>query len=347
MNIRSVRNAMFFCVALLLSLQLGAQEHEGTLVVVNRDGGSISFIDLPTGIEMARHPVGPRVPHELAISPNGRTAVSSEYGTGDNPGTKVLVFDVPSASLIGEIDLGPETRPHSFAFFPDGRRIVASMERAGAIAVIDLFDRRVIDTFAVGGSDNHMVRLSPDGNIAYVAGRGGPGTLSIIDLTGEREMTVIETGEGAEGLAVSPDGSQVWVGNRADRNVSVIDTRRRRVVDTIELEGSPVRVEISDGGRVVIPTGGAFGEVAPPGISIFDLETRERIGRQIVREAREGPGGFAINIVGEFVYGGDRAANSVLIFDLDNFEAPRVLPTGLNNPDGIVYSPFRMNVLTQ
>ena len=347
MNNQSIKNVVFACVAILLSHNLNAQEHEGTLVIVNRDGGSISFIDLPSGVEMARHPVGPRVPHELAISPNGRTAISSEYGTGDNPGSKLLIFDVPSASLIGEIELGPETRPHSFAFLPDGRRAVTSMERAGAIALVDVIDRRIIDTFPVGGSDNHMVRLSPDGNTAYVAGRGGVGTLSIVDLTGERELAVIEAGEGAEGLAVSPDGSQVWVGNRDDETVTVIDTRRRRVIDTIDLGASPIRIEISDAGRVVVPTGGGFGVVAPPGLAVFDLDSRELIGREVVREAREGPGGFAVHIVDEFVYGGDRAENSVLLFDLDDISSPRLLFTGLNNPDGIVYSPLRMNVLTQ
>lgn len=347
MNIRSFFLKFLVSASLFFCLFANAQPDEGTLVVVNRDGGSVSFIDMQTGLEMARHPIGARVPHELAISPNGRTVISSEYGTGTNPGTKLQIFDVPSASLLGEIDLGPETRPHSFVFLPDGRRAVVTMELAGAIALVDILDRRVIDSFPVGGSGNHMVRLSSDGNTAYVAGRGGVGTLSIVDLTGDNELVVIETGAGAEGLALSPDGSEVWVGNRGAYNLSVIDTRSQRVIDTIDLEGAPVRVEISAAGRVVVPTGGTLGQATAPGLSILDLETHERIDRYQEPEVADGPGGFPIHLVGETLIAGDRTAGLVLAFDLDDFPSSKVVARGLNNPDGIVYSPLRMSVFSQ
>ena len=46
----------------------------GTLLVVNRTGGSISLFDLGTRVEMARVPIGPVIPHEVAVSPDGRLA---------------------------------------------------------------------------------------------------------------------------------------------------------------------------------------------------------------------------------------------------------------------------------
>ncbi len=285
-KLKSLATQFAAFVLLTTAGSLAAQELEGTLIVANRNGGSVSFIDLPGGIEMARHPIGARVPHEMAISPNGRIALTSEYGTGDNPGSTVLIFDVPTASLIGEIELGPNTRPHSLDFLPDGRRAVVSMERAGAIALVDVFDRRIIDTFEVGGEDNHMVRVSPDGNTAYAAGRGGAGTLSIVDLTGQRETVVLETGEGAEGMAVSPDGSEVWVANRRAQSVSVIDTRRRRVSRTIEDQGFVGRVDISDGGRVLIPTGGVPGQPGPQEMRIFDVASDELIETEVRRRVR-------------------------------------------------------------
>ncbi len=334
-------------VAFATAGPLAAQELEGTLIVANRIGGSVSFIDLPSGVELARHPIGAVVPHEMAISPNGRVALTSRYGTGDNPGSTVLIFDVPSAALIGEIELGPNTRPHSLDFLPDGRRAVVSMERASSIALVDVFDRRVIDTFEVGGEDNHMVRVSPDGNTAYAAGRGGTGTLSIVDLTGERETVVLETGEGAEGMAVSPDGSEVWVANRRAQSVSVIDTRRRRVSRTIEGQGYVGRVEISDGGRVLIPSGGVPGQPSPQELRIYDVGSDELIAQEVVRAAVQSPGGYSIHIVGEFVYAADRGTNQLVTFDLDEFPASNLLLDSHDGPDGLVYSPLRMNVVTQ
>lgn len=59
-----------------------------------------------------------------------------------------------------------------------------------------------------------MLRLAPDDSRAYVAARGGRGTLSVIWLNEERPPVVIATGEGAEGIAVSPRGDDIWVANR-------------------------------------------------------------------------------------------------------------------------------------
>ena len=56
-----------------------------------------------------------------------------------------------------------------------------------------------------------MVRLSPDGARTFVTSRGAEGTLSVISLNSESAPVVIPTGAGAEGLAVTKDGREVWV----------------------------------------------------------------------------------------------------------------------------------------
>ena len=67
---------------------------DGTLLVSNRSGGSVSFIDLTTRVEIARVPVGPRIPHEVAVSPDGRLALTSEYGPNTSPGRHVIRWKV-------------------------------------------------------------------------------------------------------------------------------------------------------------------------------------------------------------------------------------------------------------
>ena len=78
-----------------------------------------------------------------------------------------------------------------------------------------------------------MVRLSPDASRAYVTSRGAGGTLSVIYLNEDRDPTVIQTGPGAEGIAMTPDGNEVWVLNRVEKSISVVDTRILRVVDEL------------------------------------------------------------------------------------------------------------------
>ena len=336
-----------FAVACLPAPVIAQVQLEGTLVVANRTGGSVSFIDLPSGIEMARFPIGARIPHEVAVSPNGRLAVSSEYGGNDDPGTKVFVFDVVEARLLGDVELGPQTRPHSLAFLPDSRRVVVTMERADAIALIDVVDRRVIETFTAGGSDNHMVRVSPDGNTAFVTGRGGEGTLSIIDLTGEDETTVLVTGAGAEGLAVSPDGNEVWVANRRDQSVAVVDVRRRRIAEKIATAPFVGRAEITPAGRVLVPNGSFGGESAPQQLTLYDRQSREQMARHRVREAEDNNGGFNIHVVDEFAFVSDRTSGAIEIYDLANFPASTVLFANHDYPDGMAFSHLRMNSVTQ
>ena len=221
---------------------------KGTLLVVNRTGGSISLFDLNTSVEMARVPIGPVIPHEVAVSPDGRLAMTGEYGPNDNPGRHLVVIDVAEGRQAGRIDLGPQSRPHSIMFMKDGRRAVATLELSDRVALVDVVARKVIRTYPTGGREGHMVRLSPDGTRAYVTSRGAAGTLSVIALEGDQAPVVIPTGEGAEGLAVSPDGSEVWVVNRLAGTISIVDTRSLEVTATLDVPPDARRAEISVGG---------------------------------------------------------------------------------------------------
>src|SRR5688572_32309556 len=116
--------ASFFALLLATSSSAAFQHLGGTLLVANRTGGSISLFDLTTGVEMARVPIGPAIPHEVAVSPDGRLALTGEYGPNDAPGQHVVIIDVAEGRRVGRIDLGPKSRPHSLVFLRDGRRAV-------------------------------------------------------------------------------------------------------------------------------------------------------------------------------------------------------------------------------
>ena len=73
-------SASLFALLLATSSSVASQGSGGTLLVANRTGGSISLFDLATGVEIARVPIGPAIPHEVAVSPDGRVALAGEYG---------------------------------------------------------------------------------------------------------------------------------------------------------------------------------------------------------------------------------------------------------------------------
>lgn len=305
----------------------------GTLVVANRLGGSVSFFDLELGVEVARLPVGPRIPHEVAVSPDGRRAITGAYGGGDDPGRHLVVIDLVGARETGRIDLGPDSRPHSMAFLPDGRRAVATMELSDRLAMVDVVDLEVLRTYPTGGREGHMVRLSPDGRRAYVTSRGAEGTLSFVFLEEDRGPVVIPTGEGAEGIAVTPDGGEIWVANRDARTISVVDAGTLEVVVTLETPPDPRRVEITSTGRALVPNGAGPGAVA-----VYDLESRQLLENASVGEG----GGFGILAHGSSAFLSDRATGEILVWDPDRPRAVRTLTTGHEEPDGMAWSPRRV-----
>ena len=336
--------ASLFGLVLACSLSAQSQGLSGTLLVANRTGGSISLFDLTTGVEMARVPIGPAIPHEVAVSPDGRLALTGEYGPNDAPGQHVVVIDVAEGRRVGRIDLGPKSRPHSLVFLRDGRRAVVTLEQSDRIALVDVVDRKVLRTYPTGGREGHMVRLSPDDARAFVTSRGAEGTLSIISLTGDARPVVIPTGAGAEGLAVTPEGHEVWVVNRVARSISIVDTQSLNVIQTIAVLPDARRAEISTSGRVLVPHGGPDDAPAQY-LSVYDLKSRALVSRLAMHEGRKGPGGFGIHIAGERAFVSDRADRALFTTDLADLKVRRTLATGHDDPDGLAVSPVRVAVL--
>jgi YVTN family beta-propeller protein len=332
--------------ALLCLLGTAAAAQDGTLVVANRAGGSVSLIDLPTGYEVARLPIGPTIPHEAAVSPDGQYALTGEYGPNSAPGRHIVLIDIVNARIVGRIDLGPDSRPHTALFHPDGRHAVATMQDSDRIALVDLVTMEVVRTYPTGGREGHMVRLSPDGSRAYVTSRGARGTLSAIFLDEDRPPVVIDTGAGAEGISVSPDGREVWVANRDLETISVVDTERLAVVATVSSRPYAGRVEIGPNGKAVAPNGGGGGEPVPQFLRVFDVASRAVLGETPLRDGSPQDGNFGVLIHGDTVFVSDPGEGTIRLFDLNAIDAPpRILATAHEGPDGMAWSPLRVKVM--
>ena len=319
---------------------------DGTLLVSNRAGGSISFIDLATGIEIARVPIGPVIPHEVHVSPDGRLALTTEYGPEDHHGRHLVLMDVATASVLGRIDLGPNSRPHTAQFLPDGRHAVATMQDSDQLALVDLEAMAVVRTYPTGGREGHMVRLSPDGSRAYVTSRGAEGTLSVIFLNEERPPVVIDTGRGAEGLDVTADGSEVWVANRSETSISVIDTKSLEIVATLDSRPFAGRIDMGPDGFAIVPNGGRGSQV-PQYLTLWDVEARRMIREVPLRDGEPQGGNFGVLIHDGMAFASDPNAGTIQIFELDGLTGRRLLVVEHEAPDGLAWSPIRVAVLAE
>lgn len=337
-----IRLALTLLCTTLAVVSSSALAADGTLLVANRLGGSISLIDLQTETEIARLPIGPVIPHEMAASPDGRWAITGEYGAGNNPGRHLVVIDIAAAAIVSRIDLGPDSRPHSIQFLSDNRRVVATMEGSDSLALVDIIDREVLRTWPTGGLDSHMVRLSPDDSRAYVASRGGEGTLSVIWLNEDRPPEVIHTGEGAEGIAVSPDGAQIWIANRGDQTISIVDADTLEVSGTIEGPATN-RIEFLPNGQAVIP-GGSSADGSVRYVTFYDGVSREVVRSSELRGSSATGTSVRLLAADDVLFLADSALDEISVLDPASGTPPERIIINTDNPDGMAWSPLRVHV---
>ena len=69
----------------------------GVLVALNKAEASMAIIDPATMKVTAKVAVG-NGPHEVVLSPDGKTAYVANYGDGPNPGNSISVIDIATAT---------------------------------------------------------------------------------------------------------------------------------------------------------------------------------------------------------------------------------------------------------
>lgn len=315
------------------------------LLVVNKAEATVSVVDLARGEEIGRVPTG-NAPHEVAVSPDGRTAVVTNYGTGQAPGNTLTVVDLTTLQPVATIDLGEQTRPHGIVWLPGaGERVAVTTEGNGTLTVVDVAARRVAGVVATGERTSHQVAVTPDGRRAFVANIGS-GSVTVIDLQAMALVRSIPTGQGAEGVAVSPDGREVWVSNRAENTITILDTRTLEVLAALPSTDFPIRVVFSPDGSRAVVTNARSSEVR-----IFDARARRDLmavpikaplieGRAqvIAFEGSASPIGVLADPDGRHVYVAAASADAVAVVDLEAGAVVRLIGVG-KEPDGLAWVP--------
>jgi len=121
--------------------------------------------------------------------------------------------------------------PFGLAITPDGKRAFVSHAGNNTITVIDLDEVR------------QLLAESSDEQLATYANHLGISSRFVIDR--------IPTGANPKGMVVSPDGSKLYVAERLDDRIAVIDTRTLETEKDIWLEG-PKRLTVARHGRQVL-----------------------------------------------------------------------------------------------
>lgn len=228
------RWAATLAAGLAFAVVAGAEERQH-LVVVHHDAGNVAIVDPGSGGTQAivRVGLGPRA---VALSPDGRTAVVSNYGLGQG-GSTLSVVDVAAARLTRTVTLSLDRRepgeerhtvtyhrPGGVCFLPNGRQVLVTCESERALLLVDVIDAKVVAAIDVGQELPRAVALSRDGRRAFVANEGS-GSVAVVDMNRRRVERVVEAGGGARSLALHPLRDELWVANGSTSSISVLDTQ--------------------------------------------------------------------------------------------------------------------------
>jgi DNA-binding beta-propeller fold protein YncE len=244
---------------------------EGRLVTLAKSAATAQLWDTRTGRELASLKVGDG-PHEVAISPDGKTAVVANYG-GREPGSSLSVIRLwymgPPAKDPQVIDLGAAIRPHGLVFESSGDHLWLTAEVTGEIWRVELASGKVTDKVAVGMGAGHMVARLDDEHLFVSHISAGCVTPVSRQADGSwKAGERIATGAGAEGIWVEPGTDHVWVTNRAEDTISLVSAENGQAYHKIDCAGFPIRVAFTHDGRLAVVSCATTGDIA-----VFDTET--------------------------------------------------------------------------
>lgn len=333
-----------FCASALLGLVffVAAVQAE-TLVVANKAEATVSLIDLTSGQVVATLPAG-EGPHEVGISPDERLALVTNYGNRDAPGHSLTLIDIAAAEVVRNIDLAEYPRPHGVEWL-DQTRAVITAEDNRALILVDVETGEVVQAIDTDQDLSHMVALDRGAKRAYVTNIGS-GSLTVLDLEQGERTRNIETGEGAEGIAVTASGARIWVTNRGADTITVLDAETFETLKEIPSEGFPIRatatprdqilVTRARAGDMVIYDAKTLAEVRTVAFDLKSMDVKERLFGDRFGDSSV-PIGVVVDNAGEQAFIAHANADVITQVDLASGEIVRTLRAG-REPDGMGYS---------
>jgi len=239
-------------------LALVANRADNTVSVIAIDGKDVKVVDI---VALAAAGAPSEQVSSVAITPDGKRALVSKFATH-----KVALLEIDGRKVTyGKYDMAVGLWPYNVQITSDGKlglagnsgAMGASDGQVDTVAVIDLeaTPPRVVDQVVVGDGPEGLA-VSPRGGYAAVVILNGTGNVprkaffatdhayvSLLEIRGKKVRKVAEAKVGglAEGVAFSPDGHYLYVGNFLDGDLTVLQLKSGKLVKvgSLKLPGHP------------------------------------------------------------------------------------------------------------
>ena len=270
-----------------------------------------------------------------------------------------LVLATISLATADSVPLSPT----ALAVSPEGKMLYVACATANRVLCFDTAERKVTGFFSLPESPSGLV-LSSDGTKLFVTCAAPESRVCIVDPAKLKIIGTVPAGHTALAPVISPDGKTLFVCNKFNNDVSVIDLAAKREVRRIAVQREPVAADITKDGKYLLVAnhlhrGRADVEDVAAVVSVIDVaagrvlkELRLPSGSEILKDIRVSPDGkyaAVTHIFASFsrtttqVRFGWMNANALTIIDLAAMEVRYTLlldePTrGAANPWGLAWS---------
>ncbi|MBV8206071.1 MAG: YncE family protein [Acidobacteria bacterium] len=169
--------------------------------------------------------------HMILISKDGSRMFTANIGSD----SVTIIERTPQQSPAGwnETAVAVGKGPEGMDLAPDGRELWAANSRDGSVSIIDVAQKKVIQSLDLHTRRSNRLKFTPDGKRVLITDLDA-GELVVIDAAARKELKRIPVGHQAEGILVAPDGAAAYVAVAGDDNIAVIDLSTLAVIRRLQ-----------------------------------------------------------------------------------------------------------------
>ena len=311
----------------------GNSEGKQMLLVANQKDRDLSILNPESGQQIALVPENAITGHEVAASPDGRTAFVPIYGNSGvgKPGTnghQMLVIDVATGKVTDHVDFGHGVRPHCPIFDVKRGVLYVTTELDKSVTIVDPHSLKIVGSIPTSQAESHMLAISHDGRRGYTA-NVGPGTVSVLDLDAHKTIAVIPISKMTQRISITPDDSTVFTADQTKPQLAMIDTSTNKVKGWIQIPGLGYGTAPTQDGRYLLVCVPSKNEVA-----VVDLQTHKVVHDLQVPSA---PQEVLMRPDGKIAYVSCNSSGKVAAIDLTEWKVQKILDAG-KGADGLAWT---------
>ncbi len=303
------------------------------LLVANQGDRTLSIIDTAINQQIATVPEGGVAGHEVATSPDGRTAYVPIYGDSGvgkpgSDGRNMIAVDIASRKIIGDVDFGHGVRPHCVIYDAKSGMLYVTTELDQSVTIVDSRTLKIAGSIPTTQAESHMLAISHDGRRGYTA-NVGPGTVSVLDMEARKAITVIPISKATQRISISNDDSMVFTADQTKPQLAVIDTASNKIKTWVPLPAVGYGTTPTKDGKWLLVALPSVGRVA-----VVDLATLKVV-RTI--DVPAGPGEILARPDGHFAYVSCPPRHQVAVIDLSQWKTAALIEAG-SGADGLAWA---------